>query len=108
MLNSLEDFLYKHGAYWAVALIAVTLSKLYTDEEQSMRSIIRSTLMALVVSYMGEVIGETKVDSGLLFVYVFVGSFLIDVLAGALVAARRKLLDNPEILLKWFMRGRGK
>ena len=53
MLNSLEDFLYKHGAYWAVALIAVTLSKLYTDEEQSMRSIIRSTLMALVVSYMG-------------------------------------------------------
>lgn len=46
MLNSLEYFLYKHGAYWAVALIAVTLSKLYTDEEQSMRSIIRSTLMA--------------------------------------------------------------
>lgn len=108
MLTSLEVFLYKHGAYWAVALIAVTLSKLYTDEEQSMRSIIRSTLMALVGSYMGVVIGETRVDSGMLFVYVFVGSFLIDVLAGALVAARRKLLDNPEILIKWFMRGRGK
>lgn len=61
MLNSLEDFLYKHGAYWAVALIAVTLSKLYTDEEQSMRYIIRSTLMALVWSYTGVVIGETRV-----------------------------------------------
>ena len=108
MLNSLEDFLYKHGAYWAVALIAVTLSKLYTDEEQSMRSIIRSTLMALVVSYMGVEVGEKKVDPSMLFVYVFVGSFLIDVVAWALVVVRKKLMDNPEILLKWIMRGRGK
>ena len=108
MLNSLEDFLYKHGAYRAVALIAVTLSKLYTDEEQSMRSIIRSTLMALVVSYMGVEVGEKKVDPSMLFVYVFVGSFLIDVVAWALVVVRKKLMDNPEILLKWIMRGRGK
>lgn len=106
MLNSLEDFLYTHGAYWAVALIAVTLSKLYADEEQSIKSIIRSTLMAMVVSYMGVEVGGKTVNSSMLFVYVFVGSFLIDVIAGALMAVQHKLLKDPQILIKWITRGR--
>ena len=108
MWSNLEEFLYKHGAYWVVALIAVTLSKLYSDEEQSMRSIIRSLLMAIAGTYMGVEVARATINESMLFVYVFVGSFLIDVVAEVLIAVRRKLMSNPEIIIKWFMRGKDK
>lgn len=108
MFNALEEFAYKYGAYWALALVAVALSKLYTDEEQSIRKIFSSVLMALAVSFMGVEIWEAKVEQSMLFVYVFVGSFLVDVIAAVLLTIKRKLMNNPEVVINWIMRGRGK
>lgn len=108
MFSALEDFIYKHGAYWALALVAVALSKLYTDEEQSVKKILSSVILALAVSFMGVEVWEAKVTSGTLFVYVFVGSFLVDVIAVVLLSVRKKLMNDPELIIKWVMRGRGK
>jgi K+-sensing histidine kinase KdpD len=99
MRNDVELFIAKHGSYFLIALLAVIIKALYTKESQSVKSVLRSLLSALVISYIFvEKVGSFY-DQPTIFIYVFVGSILSDVIIEAILALSDKIKKDPDLLL---------
>lgn len=101
MRNELEKLLAEHGSYWIVALIAVAISKLYAQEDQSFKTIIRSFLAATLFSFLFVLYSDGEMSKWLVYASIAVGSFIIDGIAEALAKLRTRIKEDPTIILKF-------
>lgn len=101
MRNELEKLLAEHGSYWIVALIAVAISKLYAQEDQSFKTIIRSFLAATLFSFLFVLYSDGEMSRWLVYASIAVGSFIIDGIAEALAKLRTRIKEDPTIILKF-------
>lgn len=97
----MKQFMYEHGAHWGVALAAVLVNKLYTEgEDQSMRSVIRSIVAAVLFTFLSVKYGIAQgYEATTISLGVFFGSFLIDVVVELLMHLKRKMLSDPDGVL---------
>lgn len=101
-----EKLLIAHAPFWVVALLAVMISKLYSKEKQTIRTIVRSLLASLVISFiMVEEFGG-QVSQGQMFAYVFAASVSCDVIVEVVMSFGAKLREDPSIILKLFPWGK--
>lgn len=101
MRNELEKLLAEHGSYWVVALISVAISKMYTQEDQTFKTIIRSFLAATLFSFLFVLYSGGALDEWLVYAAIAIGSFIIDGIAEALAKLRARIKEDPTIILKF-------
>ena len=105
MRNELEQLMIKHGAYWVVALVAVVISKMYSRERQTLKTVVRSVFASLVISYIAVEILSASKPEGTVFMYVFVASILSDVIFDVVMtvgtSVAKKIKDDPSVLVKY-------
>lgn len=102
MRNDLEQFMMKHGAYWAVALCGVIIGKLYSKEMQTPKTIIRSIFASLVITFIIVERYATVTDQATLFALVFVAALLCDVIVEIIQSFGAKVRADPSILTNWW------
>lgn len=108
MRNELEQLMMKHGAYWVVALVAVAISKMYSREQQTIKTVLRSLLAALVISFiLVEQLAPEKATSTI-FIYVFVTGILSDVIIEVIMSLGKKIKEDPSIIFKYLPWGNKK
>lgn len=108
MRNEFEQFVAKHGAYWVVALVAVAIGKLYSREKQTIKTVLRSVLASLAISFIvveqftGSVEQSTRsVEQSTVFMYVFVASILSDVIVEVLMRLGVRIKEDPSLLTRF-------
>lgn len=101
-MNDFEKFMMKHGAYWAVALCGVIIGKLYSKELQTTKTIVRSILASLVITFIIVERYATTTDQATLFALVFVAALLCDVIVEIIQAFGAKVKADPSILTNWW------
>ena len=108
MRNEFEQFVVKHGAYWVVALVAVAIGKLYSREKQTIKTVLRSVLASLAISFIVVEQFTGSVDQSTVFMYVFVSSILSDVIVEMIMALGIRLKEDPSLLTKFLPWGNKK
>ena len=108
MRNELEQFVVKHGAFWVVAVVAVAISKLYSREKQTIKTILRSILASLAISFMVVEQFSGSVEQSTVFMYVFVASILSDVIVEVLMRLGVRIKEDPSLLTRFLPRGHKK
>lgn len=108
MRNELELFVIKHGAYWVVALVAVAIGKLYSREKQTIKSILRSALAALAISFIVVEQFSGSVEQSTVFMYVFVASMSADVIVEIIMGLGIRIKEDPSLLTKFLPWGNKK
>ena len=108
MRNEFEQFVVKHGAYWAVALVAVAIGKLYSREKQTIKSVLRSALAALAISFIVVEQFAGSVEQSTVFTYVFVASILSDVIVEMIMGLGIRIKEDPSLLTKFLPWGNKK
>ena len=78
MRNEFESFIVRYGSYWAIALLAVAISKLYSKEKQTVKTVLRSMLSSLVISYIIVEKTNGSIESGELITYIFLAGLCSD------------------------------
>lgn len=101
MRNELEKLIAEHGSYWMAALVAVAVSKLYAQEDQTFKTIIRSFLAATLFSFLFVLYSAGRLDDWLVYAVIVIGSFIIDGVAEALAKLRARIKEDPTIILKF-------
>lgn len=101
MREELEQLFLKHGSYWVVALVGVALSKLYSKEIHTLKTILRSVLASLVFTYVFVEVYSGKMDKSTVLVYVIAISFLVDVIAEMVMAFGLRIKEDPSLLTKF-------
>lgn len=112
MRNEFEQLMLKHGANWVVALVAVAISKMYSREPQTVKTVLRSLLAALVISFMVVEQFAPEKPTSTIFIYVFVTSILVDVIIDVIMtvglSAAKKIKEDPSVLSKYLPWGNKK
>ena len=108
MRNELELLIVQHGSYWVVALVAVAISKFYSDTRVRVRDVAKSLVAALAISYVSVEYFEAKVEPSTILIVVFVLSYLSDVVMYLLQHVGSKIKEDPSLLLKFLQRGNKK
>lgn len=101
MRNDFEQFMVKHGAYWVVALVAVAISKLYSREKQTIKTVLRSVIASLAISFMVVEQFTGSVEHSTVFMYVFVTSILSDVIVEVLMGLGVRVKEDPSLLTRF-------
>ena len=97
-MDELKHIMASHGPYWIVALVGAALAKLYSKEVQTIRTVLRSIISSLVLSFLlVEKFGSTY-SAPELFVYVFIASILSDVVIEVIMGFGTKIKENPSII----------
>ncbi|AUM58633.1 hypothetical protein phiP47_005 [Plesiomonas phage phiP4-7] len=84
-----------------MALVAVAISKLYTQEDQTFKTIIRSFLAATLFSFLFVLYSANGMSEWMIYATIVVGSFIIDGIAEALAKLRARIKEDPTIILKF-------
>lgn len=108
MRNEFEQFVIRHGAYWVVALVAVAIGKLYSREKQTIKTVLRSVLASLAISFIVVEQFTGSVEQSTVFMYVFVASILSDVIVEMIMALGIRLKEDPSLLTKFLPWGNKK
>lgn len=108
MRNEFEQFVVKHGAYWVVALVAVAIGKLYSREKQTIKTVLRSSLSALAISFIVVERFSGSVEQSTVFMYVFVASILSDVIVEMIMGLGIRIKEDPSLLMKFLPWGNKK
>lgn len=108
MRNELEQMFAKYGSYWVIALFAVVLSKMFSKEPQTIRTVTRSLLGSLIITVL--IVENAPQTLGMVLACVVAGAFLTDVIFESLAAFGAKVKEDPSILLKYvpWLRGKDK
>jgi len=101
MRNELEQLIVKHGSFWIVSLVAVAISKMYSREKQTFRTVARSLLASVAISFIVVEHLASKETTSTIFIYVFVSSMLSDVIVESVMGLGRKIKDDPSFLAKF-------
>lgn len=101
MRGYFEQLLVKHGEFWVIALLAVMVSKMYGTERNTLVSVIKSIIAALVVTYLVVEKYAGTEDHSTVMLYVFIISFLVDAIVDAGVKLKKVIRDDPSILLRY-------
>lgn len=101
MRNELEQFVVRHGAYWVVALVAVAIGKLYSREKQTIKTVLRSVLASLAISFIVVEQFTGSVEQSTVFMYVFVASILSDVIVEMIMGLGIRIKEDPSLLTKF-------
>lgn len=108
MRNELEQLIVKHGAFWVVALVAVAISKLYSKEKQTIKTVLRSLLASLAISFIVVEQLAPEKSTSTIFIYVFVVGILSDVIIEVIMSLGKKIKDDPSVLSKYLPWGNKK
>lgn len=101
MRNELEAFIVKHGAYWVVALVAVAIGKLYSKERHTIKTILRSVLASLCITFLVVEKYAGVVEQSTVFAYVFFLSILSDVVVETIMGWGVRIKEDPSLLTKF-------
>lgn len=101
MRDDLEQMLMKHGVPWVVALAAVAISKLYSNERQTLVTILRSILASLLITFL-VVENQPGTSREMLFVLVALAAMLSDFIVEAVMSLGQRIKDDPSIIARWF------
>ena len=108
MRNEFEQFVIKHGGYWVVALVAVAIGKLYSREKQTIKTVLRSVLASMAISFMVVEQFTGSVEQSTVFMYVFVASILSDVIVEVLMGLGVRIKEDPSLLTRFLPWGNKK
>lgn len=101
MRDEFEQFVVKHGAYWVVALVAVAIGKLYSREKQTIKTVLRSVIASLAISFMVVEQFNGSAAQSTVFMYVFVASILSDVIVEVLMGLGVRIKEDPSLLTRF-------
>lgn len=101
MRNDFEAFVLKHGAYWVVALVAVAISKLYSKERHTIKTIFRSVLASLGITFIVVERYAGTVEQSTVFAYVFFLSILSDVIVEVIMGLGVRIKEDPSLLTRF-------
>lgn len=97
-----EKLFLSHGPYWIIAFIGVAINKLYSKESQTIKTVGRSILSSLAISFlMVEELGASTPQAKL-FAYVFVASISSDVAVEVIMGLGQKVKEDPTILTRFW------
>lgn len=78
MRNELEILVVKYGAYWSIALLAVVITKLFSEKKETFKTIIRSTLACILITMMIVENVKDPSDFSTVILYVVIGAICSD------------------------------
>lgn len=85
MRNELEQIVIKYGAYWSIALLAVVITKLFSEKKETFKTIIRSTLACILITMMIVENVKDPSDFSTVIVYVVIGAICSDTIWTGLI-----------------------
>lgn len=105
MRDGFEKFLVSHGAAWAVALVSVAVTKLYSKDSQTAITILRSIIASLLITFL-VVESSDGASRGTLFITIALASALSDYIVESVLVMGEKIKDDPSLITKYLPWGR--
>ena len=101
MRDELERMIAMHGVPWIVALVAVAVVKMFSKERQTVITIIRSLMAALLIAFL-VVENQAGMSRGELFLAVALTAALSDFIVEAVLLLGVKIKQDPTIITRFF------
>jgi len=84
MRNELEQIVIKYGAYWSIALLAVVITKLFSEKKETFKTVLRSAACILITMMIVENVSDPS-DFSTVIVYVVIGAICSDTIWTGLI-----------------------
>lgn len=101
MIDDLKMMLIKYGPYFAINLMAVAIAKMYSNEKATIKSVIRSTISSLAITFLVIKQDAEILDSAKLFFYVFLiglcSDFIVETLLNIAPEIMKKMIAGWKI-----------
>ena len=101
MRDDLERIAATHGVPWMIALVAVSVSKAFSNKRETAMTVLRSVIASLLITFL-IVENQSHLERGALFVSIALASMLSDYIVEAVMALGERIRKDPAILVRWF------
>ncbi len=85
MRNELEQIVIKYGAYWSIALLAVVITKLFSEKKETFKTVLRSAMACIVITILIVENVKDPSDFSTVIVYVVIGAICSDTIWTGLI-----------------------
>ena len=100
MRDEFERLAATHGIPWLIALVAVSVSKAFSNKRETAMTVLRSMIASLLITFL-IVENQPHIDRGSLFVSIAMAAMLSDYIE-AVMALGERIRKDPAILVRWF------
>ena len=100
MRDEFEKLAATHGIPWLIALVAVSVSKAFSNKRETAMTVLRSMIASLLITFL-IVENQPHIDRGSLFVSIAMAAMLSDYIE-AVMALGERIRKDPAILVRWF------
>ena len=101
MRDELERLAATHGIPWLIALVAVSVSKAFSNKRETAMAVLRSVIASLLITFL-IVENQSHLERGALFVSIALASMLSDYIVEAVMGLGERIRKDPAILVRWF------
>lgn len=101
MRDELERLAATHGVPWLIALVAVTVSKAFSQKREAAMTVFRSVIASLLITFL-IVENQPALDRGPLFISIALAAMLSDYIVEAVMGLGERIRKDPSILVRWF------
>ncbi len=106
MPQYLADFFFEYGVFFIMSVVSVMVKTLYTDEEQNFKTVLRSFVSALIISFLAVEYTKDLNERPTIFFYVFIASMLSDTIIKTILKASQRILANPRSIFIFFRKNK--
>ena len=101
MRDEFERLAATHGIPWLIALVAVSVSKAFSNKRETAMTVLRSVIASLLITFL-IVESQPHLDRGPLFISVALAAMLSDYIVEAVMGLGERIRKDPAILVRWF------
>ena len=101
MRDELERIAATYWVPWLIALVAVYVSKAFSNKRETAMTVLRSVIASLLITFL-IVENQPHIDRGQLFVSIARAAMLSDYIVEAVMGLGERIRKDPAILVRWF------
>lgn len=101
MRDEFERLAATHGIPWLIAMVAVYVSKAFSDKRETAMTVLRSVIASLLITFL-IVENQQNIDRGALFVSIALAAMLSDYIVESVMRLGERIRKDPAILMRWF------